>query len=236
MPVNAAPATPTPVEEKPPSSPNQPTLQPPIPQEKQLPLPLFNPDRNEASDRATDGKNPWNRKDALGEAHSFSLRTRWLGAAGIFALVLLLSTWAVVHAWNAHARNATQAADAGTQQGAQSSNQIPKPSPKPISASPTPRSVATNLPRVRPALSPGSRADWRVIPFTYNRRTDAEKKVSDLAHSHPELQPAVFTPSGHAPYLVSIGGLMNRDAALALAQRSRSLGLPHDTYAQNYNH
>jgi len=75
-----------------------------------------------------------------------------------------------------------------------------------------------------------------VIPFTYNRRTDAEKKVSSLAGSHPELQPAVFTPSGHAPYLVSIGGVMERDAAYALARRSRSLGLPHDTYAQNYSH
>jgi hypothetical protein len=75
-----------------------------------------------------------------------------------------------------------------------------------------------------------------VIPFTYNRRTDAEKKVSSLARSHSELQPAVFTPSGHAPYLISIGGVMNRDAAYALARRSRSLGLPHDTYVQNYSH
>jgi hypothetical protein len=75
-----------------------------------------------------------------------------------------------------------------------------------------------------------------VISFTYNRRADAEKKVSSLALSHPELQPAVFTPSGHAPYLVSIGGVMDRDTADALARRSRSLGLPHDMYAQNYSH
>jgi hypothetical protein len=88
--------------------------------------------------------------------------------------------------------------------------------------------------RVSLPASAGSRAGWRVISFTYNRRNDAEKKVSSLAHSHPELQPAVFTPSGHAPYLVSIGGVMDRDAAYALARRSRSLGLPHDTYAQNY--
>jgi hypothetical protein len=73
-----------------------------------------------------------------------------------------------------------------------------------------------------------------VIPFTYNRRADAEKKVSDIAHSHPELQAAVFTTSGHAPYMVSVGGVMDRDAAYALARRARSLGLPGDTYAQNY--
>jgi hypothetical protein len=74
-----------------------------------------------------------------------------------------------------------------------------------------------------------------VIAYTYNRRPDADKKVSDLAHTHPELQPVVFTPTGHAPYLVSIGGVMDRDAAHTLAHRSRSLGLPHDMYAQNYS-
>ncbi len=65
---------------------------------------------------------------------------------------------------------------------------------------------------------------------------DAEKKVATIARSHPDLQPAIFAPSGHAPYLVSIGGVMDRDAAYALARRSRSLGLPRDTYAQNYSH
>ena len=90
------------------------------------------------------------------------------------------------------------------------------------------------MPRASSVASTGSRGDWRVIPFTYNRRTDAEKKASDIAHSHPELQAAVFTPSGRAPYLVTIGGVMDRDAAFALARRAGSLGLPHDTYAQNY--
>jgi hypothetical protein len=109
------------------------------------------------------------------------------------------------------------------------------PSAKQISTSPAPQPVAADLPGASLSAAAGSRADWRVITFTYNRRTDAEKKVSDLAHSHPELEPEVFTPSGHAPFLVSIGGLMDRDAAHALARRNRSLGLPHDTYAQNYS-
>jgi hypothetical protein len=73
-----------------------------------------------------------------------------------------------------------------------------------------------------------------VIAFTYDRRADAEKKASAIAHSHPELKPTVFTPSGRAPYLVSIGGVMDGHTAHALARRSRSLGLPHDMYAQNY--
>jgi hypothetical protein len=229
-PVNAALTTPAVAEEKAPSAATKPIFQTSGRAEAQPPLPLLNEDRNAASARATTGKSPWGRKDALGEAQSFSLRSTWLGAAGIVAVVLLLSTWLLAHAWNAHARKALRDGDAVSQQGAQSAKQTTKP----ISGSAAPRSVATNLPRGNSAALAGSRADWRVIPFTYNRRTDAEKKVSDIAHSHPQLQPLVFTPSGHAPYMVSIGGVMDRDAAYALARRARSLGLPHDTYAQNF--
>ena len=73
-----------------------------------------------------------------------------------------------------------------------------------------------------------------MIAYTYNRRTDAERKVSDLARTHPELKPSVYTRNGHSPYLVSIGGVMDRNAVYALARRSRSMGLPHDLFAQNY--
>ena len=215
--VNAAPATPAAAEQKAPSAAAKPSMRP----EAQLSLPLLNEDRNAGFARAT------TRKDTWGEEQSFSLHSRWLGAAGIVALLLLLSTWILAHAWNADRHKATQAA---------SVSQPAANSAKQISTSPAPKPVAADLPRVSLPASAGSRADWRVIPFTYNRRTDAEKKVSGLARSHPELQPAVFTPNGHAPYLVSIGGVMDRDAAYALARRSRSLRLPHDTYAQNYSH
>jgi cell division septation protein DedD len=70
--------------------------------------------------------------------------------------------------------------------------------------------------------------------YTYNHPDEAQKKSAAITQKHPELHPAVFTPSGHAPYLVTIGGVMNRDAAFALARKSRSAGLPRDTYAQNY--
>lgn len=75
---------------------------------------------------------------------------------------------------------------------------------------------------------------WRVVTYTYNRRQDAEKRSAEIAQQHPELHPAVFSPKGHAPYLVTIGGALDRDAAYALARRSRRMGLPRDTYAQNY--
>jgi eukaryotic-like serine/threonine-protein kinase len=214
--VNAVPATPAVAEQKTPSA-----AKPTTRLEAQLSFPLLNEDQNAAFAGAT------TRTDTSGEDLTFSLRSRWL-AAGIVAVLLLLSAWVLANTWNAHRHKATQAAEAVSRQSAQSAKQT--------STNPAPKSVAADLPRVSLSASAGSRADWRVIPFTYNRRTDAEKRVSSLALSHPELQPAVFTPSGHAPYLVSIGGVMNRDATYALAHRSRSLGLPHDTYAQNYSH
>jgi eukaryotic-like serine/threonine-protein kinase len=216
---NAAPATTAVAEQKAPVAAAKQSMRP----EAQLPLPLLNEDRNAESAR------PTARKDTLDEDQSFSLRSRWLGV-GIAAIILLLFTWLLAHAWNAHQNKAQQAVATSqptSQPTVQSANQIAtNPAPEPATADPPPVSV--------PA-STGSHAGWRVITFTYNRRMDAEKKVSDLARSHPELEPAVFTPSGHAPYLVSIGGVMDRDAAYALARRSRSLGLPHDMYAQNYS-
>jgi hypothetical protein len=214
--VNTAPATPAVAERKAPSAAAKPTMPP----EAQLPLPLLSEDRNSGFAHATA------RKDAWGEQHSFSLRSHWLGI-GIVALLLLLSTWGLAYAWNTHRHKTVQGVAAS-----QAATQLAKQNSTSHAAKP----VASDLLPVTLPASAGSRAGWRVIPFTYNRRTDAEKKVSSLARSHSELQPAVFTPSGHAPYLISIGGVMNRDAAYALARRSRSLGLPHDTYVQNYSH
>ena len=77
--------------------------------------------------------------------------------------------------------------------------------------------------------------EWRVVAFTYNREDQAQKKASSLARQHPGLAPEAFSPNGKAPWLVTIGGGLNRDAAYALARKAQSLGLPRDTYAQNYS-
>ncbi|HEX4029823.1 MAG TPA: SPOR domain-containing protein [Terracidiphilus sp.] len=219
--VHAAPATPTVIEQKAPSAAARPSVRP----QAQLNLPLLDQDQDRKAEFAGAGtrKDGWS-KDNWSKEQGFTLRSRWVGAVGLVAVLLLLSTWALAHAWNAHRHQAAQAA-AGVSQSAPQ-----------ISTSVAPSPVAAPSPRVSLRPSAGSRTDWRVIAFTYNRKADAEKMASSLAHSHPDLHSAVFAPSGHAPYLVSIGGLMDRDAAYALARRSRSLGLPHDTYAQNYSH
>jgi hypothetical protein len=95
---------------------------------------------------------------------------------------------------------------------------------------------AANSSPVTPAPKAGSHSEvqWRVVAFTYSRRDQAQKKASSLAQQYPTLSPAVFSPTGNAPWLVTVGGALERDAAYALARRARSLGLPRDTYAQNY--
>ena len=207
-PETAAPAATAVAAQKTPEAVAKPSMQP----EAQLPLPLA----NEVRDTVV-----VTRKDTWDEEQSFPQRSRSLGI-GIAAVLLLLCTWALAHTWNAHQHKAAQAA-AISQPVAQPAQQTaPSPAPKPVTA---------DLP-----AAAASHAGWRVITYTYNHRAEAEKKVATLASSHPELQPQVFSPSGNAPYLVAVGGVMDRDGAYALARRSRSLGLPHDTFAQNYKH
>jgi eukaryotic-like serine/threonine-protein kinase len=216
--VRKAVVTPTPVEQKAASTAARPSMRP----EAQLPLPLIDEEEMRDFASATMHRDTWE------EGPGFSLRSRWVGTAGIFCVLLLLVTWVLPHAWNSHRHQAAQAGATDSQPAVQAV--------KHISTSRAPKPAAAALPRASLLNSNGSRSVWRVIAFTYNRKTDAEKKVSSLSRSHPNLQPAVFSARGRAPYLVSIGGAMDRDAAHGLARHARSLGLPRDTYAQNYSH
>jgi hypothetical protein len=107
----------------------------------------------------------------------------------------------------------------------------PEPSSKPAAALPK----AAPAPVPAPAATPAG--DWRVVAFTYNHQDQAEHKAQTIGAKHPELQAGVFSPkSGRAPYLVTLGGPMDRDAAFQLRNKAIRAGLPHDTYAQNYSH
>lgn len=210
--VKAVPAVGAVGEPKAPSAAAKPVVRP----EAQLPLPLLDAGRHAGFGREA------GRKEFTGEEQSFSMRRLWIGV-GVAALVLLLCGWVLVHAWDAHRQKAAQTAVVSQPAVRPAQQSVARPADTP---------VAATVPSVQAAES---RAGWRVIAFTYNRRAEAEKKVSDLERKHPDLAPVVFTPSGHAPFLVSIGGVMDRDAAFALKRRSRSLGIPRDSYAQNYS-
>jgi hypothetical protein len=146
---------------------------------------------------------------------------RGVGAAALFVLVALFGWVLLHHAFSHHAGAAASAPPATRVASAPA-----RSTPAPIAASHQP------APAVRPAAH--ETAHWRVVAFTYNREEQARKKASTLAARHPELRPEAFSARGRAPWLVTVGGPMDRDAAYALARRAPSLGLPRDTYAQNY--
>jgi hypothetical protein len=76
-----------------------------------------------------------------------------------------------------------------------------------------------------------------VVAYTYNQQDQAEHKAHTINERHSDLQAGVFSPKGDAaPYLVTLGGAMDRAAAFELRAKAIREGLPSDTYAQNYRH
>lgn len=77
---------------------------------------------------------------------------------------------------------------------------------------------------------------WRLVLFTYNRQSDADKKAQAINARHAELHAQVFSPSGSGkPYLVTAGGQMTREDAARERQRAVRAGMPRDSYIQNYS-
>jgi eukaryotic-like serine/threonine-protein kinase len=102
-----------------------------------------------------------------------------------------------------------------------------KPAPRPSPAKPAIETVAP---------AGGERSVWHVVVYTYNYEGTAQRKATELAAQYPKLEPQVFSPTGHAPYLVVLGGSMNRQEAFVRREAALAAGLPKDTYAQNYRH
>jgi eukaryotic-like serine/threonine-protein kinase len=86
---------------------------------------------------------------------------------------------------------------------------------------------------VRPQSANVNGPIWRVVVFTYSTAEDAQSRARLINEKHPELQAQVFSPDGSL-YLVTLGGRMQRDEAARLRQQALRLGMPRDTYIQNY--
>ena len=164
--------------------------------------------------------------DEESDHHYFTAQTKWMAVAGAVVVLFFLSIWFVARTRHAHN---IQVQTSATQNSAATKAASPK---KTTSSNPFLARNKTLAAQASAAQT--AHPQWRVIAYTYNHKGDAEKKAASLMQAHADLQPAVFAPKGRAPYLVSIGGAMERDAAYALAHRAGSLGLPRDTYAQNY--
>jgi hypothetical protein len=75
---------------------------------------------------------------------------------------------------------------------------------------------------------------WHVVAYTYLYESAAQRKATELAAQYPKLEPQVFSPTGHAPFLVTLGGGTNRQEAFARRDAARTAGMPSDTYAMNF--
>jgi hypothetical protein len=153
--------------------------------------------------------------------------TRWIVVVGLAVVVLFL--WLGKHFLDHRSANPTTAQQ-------QNSTQPPVADSHAISPATTSAPAQTaNAPRNQNDDVAGVHAQWRVVAYTYNHEDQAQHKSATISKRYPELRPEVFTPTGQAPYLVTIGGAMSRSEAFALATKARLEGLPSDTYAQNYS-
>lgn len=146
---------------------------------------------------------------------------RWLVPLALAAVCLtLFVVYTVARRHNTKGPETTQALT--TQPGQQ---------PEPGTAT---NPATAPVPAPANVLQAPSHDEWRVVAFTYNRQDQASAKARALDHRYAALHPSVFTPTGHAPYLVTLGGPLTRDRAFSLKDSLRGAGLPRDLYAQNY--
>ncbi|MFL6452103.1 MAG: protein kinase domain-containing protein [Bryobacteraceae bacterium] len=112
----------------------------------------------------------------------------------------------------------------------------------PVKSAPKPRTQSSAVTRTTDASTEGESAPsngkvWRTVLYTYNRQSDAEEKAKALNAQHANLNAEAFSPSGNGgPYLVAVGGRMSREEAIQMRKRVIGLGLPHDSYIQNFKH
>jgi hypothetical protein len=172
--------------------------------------------------------------------------TSWMVAVGLAILLVFWLVWHVTHVGSGNRKQiaATQGSSAGgsapisSSSGQAASVHIGTGhagmGSKAQSTAAGPFVTGKNPLATQETVGASVREQWRVVVFTYNHADQAQKKVATIAQKHADLRPEVFTPTGRSPYLVTVGGVMSSDQASAFAQRVRRLGLPRDTYAQNY--
>jgi eukaryotic-like serine/threonine-protein kinase len=162
------------------------------------------------------------------EEHSHAILW-WI--AGTVAAILVITVLAV------HGLRHSPAPAAESSTAAPAPAPAPKPAAAPAPSAAATAPAATPHPAALPKQDQVSSGAWRVVAFTYNHQDQAEHKAQTIGSKHPELQPAVFSPKGSgAPYLVTLGGPMDRTSAFQLRGKAIQKGLPRDTYAQNYSH
>ena len=160
----------------------------------------------------------------------------WVYAAAGLLLIVLLIVWA---------RGKRPTGPAPTRPAPSSAAQTITPSGATVSSHPQPvrggakgrvPEAAQQTAQTKNGAAPTVNGNvWRVVLFTYKRAEDAQNKVRALNETYPGLGAEAFSPNGRGgPVLVTAGGRMNLDDANRLWRKVRSMGLPQDSYIQNY--
>jgi eukaryotic-like serine/threonine-protein kinase len=174
---------------------------------------------------------------------------------GITIAAIVIMAIVLVAVWYAFKRPTPHVPISGEAPSTASQPQAAPPAAVPPAASPvgdaadTKEAPETIKPAPGPAVKPApskvdseagapvssERSVWHVVAYTYTRQDTAEHMAAELAAKYPQLEPQVFSPNGHAPFLVTLGGGMNRQEAFARREAARAAGMPSDTYAQNFH-
>ena len=167
-------------------------------------------------------------------------QAKWLVVIGFAALLVFWLMWHVTHLRPANQNAAGQGSSAGSSATVSSDSGQAGTGQTGTGSAAKPAAAGSSVDGKKPLTAPENagvsvREQWRVVAFTYNHADQAQKKAETIAQKYADLHPEVFTPTDRAPYLVTVGGAMSRDQAFALAEQVRRLGLPRDTYAQNYS-
>jgi hypothetical protein len=60
--------------------------------------------------------------------------------------------------------------------------------------------------------------------------------VAEISGKHSDLDASVFSPGGKSSvYLVTLGGAMDSSQAMKMRDKAIRLGMPDDTYVQNFS-
>jgi serine/threonine protein kinase len=167
--------------------------------------------------------------------------------AALALVILLIAVWLFRPHSNSQSNSNTNS-PAASSAVPSSAPSLPAAAPpqKPDANQPARPSAARSAPThaAKPAeaaagtIATGSRSIWRVVAFTYNREDQAKRKTEEIGQQHADLEPSVLSlpAGGHPRFLVTIGGAMSsRGQALALRDKAAALGLPADTYVENFS-